>query len=200
MTLTGITAEKFIQGSESQRDKLKASLASILQTSTENVEIFSIYNSGKDTTQILYAAHGSPWYDKSRLDGLAILNKEKLESDAGIKISEIPINECDGDNLCYTGGCVTEIEIEDKEYSMINTNFSSQTQVKAKAVGVCKCPARSSEVAVSRLAPRGSLEIAARNGRRVRRPGCGWLQGPWRGGRGRNPTGVGYGGADRSDP
>lgn len=150
MTLTGITAEQFIEGTESKKEKLKNSLATILGTSTDNVEIFSVYNSGHDITQILYAAHGSPWYDKSRLDGLASLNQNKLEKDAGVKISEIPINECDSETLCYVGGCETKIEIKEREIYTINTNFSSQTQVNARAVGVCTCSARAIERAIER--------------------------------------------------
>ncbi|CAD5119447.1 unnamed protein product [Dimorphilus gyrociliatus] len=142
MTLTGITAKQFIAGEDNKRDKLRNSLASILGTSTENVDIFSIYDSDKDTTQILYAAHGSPWYDKSRLDGLASENREKLEANAGIKISQIPIDECEGDSLCYVGGCVTKFDIKSKDTMILNTNFSSQAQISARAKKVCECAAQ----------------------------------------------------------
>lgn len=41
------------------------------------MEIFSVMKNGP-FTDVRYAAHGSPWYPASKLDGIIALNKDEV--------------------------------------------------------------------------------------------------------------------------
>ena len=55
-------------------------LAAKLHTDLENVYILSVmYNSIKgDYTDVRYAAHGSPWYQSGRVDGVVSANRDEV--------------------------------------------------------------------------------------------------------------------------
>ena len=89
----GLSAEKFIArdsnnglsvAGSSMYDKLRDQLASLLGTAGENVEIFTVRNveptDGWDIKEVdvMFAAHGSPYYRSSKLNGLVWANKDKV--------------------------------------------------------------------------------------------------------------------------
>ncbi len=83
--VTGTTAESFleIQGGQtvSQHDQLKTTLANILGTKSTNVDIINLRDVPSDmdnVIDIIYVAHGSPYYPSSRLNGLALVNQGKV--------------------------------------------------------------------------------------------------------------------------
>ena len=50
-------------------------LAEKLKTDLENVNVLSVmHNTTDDSTDVRFAAHGSPWYQSSRLDGIVTSN------------------------------------------------------------------------------------------------------------------------------
>ncbi len=67
---SGATAEEFISNG---LDTLRGTLSSILGTDPENIEIFTVRNvpEMQEMIDVRYAAHGSPWYRESKVDGLA---------------------------------------------------------------------------------------------------------------------------------
>ena len=80
-----VTAEEFIRSpssvgvstrGSSQYNRLRAHVASRLNVPGENVDIFSVrdHPTLRRTVDVRYAAHGSPFYRQTRLDGLLSLD------------------------------------------------------------------------------------------------------------------------------
>lgn len=61
----------------SHYDKFRRLLAEKLRVEVSFVEIFSVIKNGP-YTDVRYAAHGSPWYPASKLDGIIALNKDEV--------------------------------------------------------------------------------------------------------------------------
>lgn len=61
----------------SHYDKFRRLLAVKLRVEVSFVEIFSVMKNGP-YTDVRYAAHGSPWYPASKLDGIIALNKDEV--------------------------------------------------------------------------------------------------------------------------
>lgn len=61
----------------SHYDKFRRLLAEKLRVEVSFVEIFSVMKNGP-FTDVRYAAHGSPWYPASKLDGIIALNKDEV--------------------------------------------------------------------------------------------------------------------------
>ena len=78
--------EKGEADTESNIDVFRRQLSQMLDTSEENVDIFTVKDVDKpnplvasvDQIDVLFAAHGSPWYRKSRLNGQLWLNREQV--------------------------------------------------------------------------------------------------------------------------
>ena len=89
----GVTARDFIlrdvvRGEAvvgtSMYDRLRSRLATILDRPVENVEIFTVRDVEKDNwwdtskVDVMYAAHGSPYYRPSKLNGLVLQRKDEV--------------------------------------------------------------------------------------------------------------------------
>ena len=86
----GITDEEFLRKEKkntqqlayekSMYEEFRALLATKLGTDIENVHCLSVmYNPDRgDHTDVRCAAHGSPWYQSSKLDGLISLNRDEV--------------------------------------------------------------------------------------------------------------------------
>lgn len=61
----------------SHYDKFRRLLAEKLRVEVSFVEIFSVMKNDP-YTDVRYAAHGSPWYPASKLDGIIALNKDEV--------------------------------------------------------------------------------------------------------------------------
>ena len=61
---------------------LRKKLASLLQTDPSNVDIFALWNVPNNTgmVDLLYAAHGSPYYTPEKLNGLVWANKANVRT------------------------------------------------------------------------------------------------------------------------
>ena len=60
---------------QSMYEKFQKMLAEKLKTDLENVNVLSVmHNTTDDSTDVRFAAHGSPWYQSSRLDGIVTSN------------------------------------------------------------------------------------------------------------------------------
>ena len=79
-----MTAERFITpdvNNESPRDRFRKTMADILETDVQNVDVFTVQevNQGmEEGIDVRYSAHGSPYYRSARLDGLVWMNKDKV--------------------------------------------------------------------------------------------------------------------------
>ena len=113
------------------------------------VDVFTVLPSGTEenpTTDIRFAAHGSPYYAPQKLEGILAQNRVVFEKDLGIDLIMIHIDECifEGVN-CPGQSCVNQLDIEDQPVT-IYTNQTSFVGVKASVKPVCKCSAVSNIV------------------------------------------------------
>ncbi|XP_013408639.1 neural-cadherin isoform X2 [Lingula anatina] len=141
--LTGITAEQFIErpkGGKSKYDMFRELLATKLGTKTEFVEIFTVNNSAPNTIDVRYAAHGSPWYNATKTNGVVLLNQAEFESTVGITVGMVPVDEC-LQETCESGGCTNELVVENIPL-VVNTNTTSLVGVRAYIKAECTCKAR----------------------------------------------------------
>lgn len=83
VSLLGTSAEKFVERSEKDKgslsnyDKFRKLLAEKLRQPVQNIDIFSVMNNGI-YTDIRYAAHGSPYYPASKLDGVVSMYQTEV--------------------------------------------------------------------------------------------------------------------------
>ncbi|KAL3856809.1 hypothetical protein ACJMK2_011526 [Sinanodonta woodiana] len=149
--ISGITDEYFVtpvssgQGNskmESPADKFRNLLAKKLNTDPKNVYILSIMHpADKDYTDIRYAAHGSPWYQPSRSDGIVNMYRSEFQATLGGKgqILMTPIDECLQENC--EGGCYNWLNIQERP-ALVNTNSTSFVGVWTRVEGLCGCHAK----------------------------------------------------------
>ncbi|XP_053376534.1 neural-cadherin-like [Mercenaria mercenaria] len=164
--IDGISPEDFIfrphfQGKEGGRsaafeksmlDKFQEKLAEKLygpvQRDIEDklhfVQIISVM--GDEThTDVRFAAHGSPYYQSSRLNGIVTADKtgfENLLQTEGVanvgKIDMVPIDMCQFETC--EGGCFNKLVVTENP-KMYNTKGSSYVGVDTNVVGECGCRA-----------------------------------------------------------
>ncbi|CAD5116989.1 DgyrCDS5823 [Dimorphilus gyrociliatus] len=145
--LSGITAEELIDKvDDSSRqyslyDKLRHRLATVVNTALDNVLIFSVKNHNKlfRTTDVFWAAHGSPWYSPVKLNGLVNKHREHLEKSLNVKILQSPVDECSSENVCGGEACFNKIIIDKERPLLVNTNTTSMIGVNAITKAICAC-------------------------------------------------------------
>ncbi|WAR12271.1 CADN-like protein, partial [Mya arenaria] len=139
----GMTAEEFItqpNNGKSPYEKFKTLLASKLSVPQRNVAIFSVMNGqGREYVEIRYAAHGSPYYPPSKLDGIIALDKDQFAKDAGIKIIMVNVDMC-LQETCESGGCSNILKVADTP-NYVNANGTSFVGVGTSVVAECVCAA-----------------------------------------------------------
>ena len=111
MRISGLTQEEFISapsgaGSSaplSKKESLRKRLAEIVGAKEENVDLFTVFNNNQhnDTVDVRYSAHGSPYYDPVKLNGLVADHRSNLESNIGIKIDML--GQCFGLEFAVKG-------------------------------------------------------------------------------------------------
>ncbi|CAG2215988.1 unnamed protein product [Mytilus edulis] len=127
---SGITAEQFMekpsymdsagktQHSESNYEKFQKKLAEKLGVPVENVDIFSVMdNKTMQYLDIRYAAHGSPWYPPSKIDGIVTQYKTERR-------------------------CSNVLYVDEHAPVMINTKGKSFVGIGTKIVAECQCLAK----------------------------------------------------------
>ncbi|XP_071177027.1 neural-cadherin-like isoform X2 [Mytilus edulis] len=152
--LTGITAEQFMekpsymdsagktQHSESNYEKFQKKLAEKLGVPVENVDIFSVMdNKTMQYLDIRYAAHGSPWYPPSKIDGIVTQYKTEFETESGGNVAMVNIDECLKE-ICDSGGCSNVLYVDEHAPVMINTKGKSFVGIGTKIVAECQCLAK----------------------------------------------------------
>lgn len=86
--LSDLTAEQFFRGGagdESRFIRLTRTLAELLQTLPEKVQIFSVGDTnrgGQKALDVWFAAHGSLRYKAEKLHGYVAANKAKVRSES----------------------------------------------------------------------------------------------------------------------
>ncbi|XP_066996058.2 DE-cadherin [Anabrus simplex] len=143
----GIKAEEFVapgpNGGPSKQNLLRRQLATFLNVSEENVDVFTVLHSphNMNSTQldVRFSAHGSPYYHPERLNGLAAKNQEKIERELGVSILMVNIDECLQEKVfCGEKSCANFLVKRD-EPAAVYTNTSSFVGVHAVIKPFCSC-------------------------------------------------------------
>lgn len=139
----GTTAEEFIaiptDGNETKKDRLRSNLAQLFNTSTENVDVFTVLkNENSSLIDVRFSAHGSPYYEPERLNGKVALNQKKLEEELGMEMLMINVDECVFERSKCEASC-TNVLHKSSVPMMVYTNTTSFVGVNAFIQAECQC-------------------------------------------------------------
>ena len=131
----------------SKREKLKDSLSKLLNNGSI-VEVFTVLPSGTSKsmpyTDVRFSAHGSPYFEPERLEGVFMKHLKSLEEDLQIEIVMVHIDECLIEGLnCPGQSCSNELDISEQPFK-IYTNKTSFNGVSAAIKANCQCSVASS--------------------------------------------------------
>ncbi|XP_067928117.1 neural-cadherin-like [Watersipora subatra] len=133
------TSEEFMQrrGGKSPYEIFIERLADSLGTEQQYVDVFSVLDSNSQPgfVDVRFTAHGSPYYNSTRLIG-AVLDDKGLEEALGMTVAQVPINECLLE-VC-AGGCTNLLSVSN-EPTLVNANGSSLVGVTSRVERVCAC-------------------------------------------------------------
>ena len=78
--LAAYTTFLFLQTQLSKKDKLQDHISKILNTSLENVDVFTVMTSPSNSSfvDVRFSAHGSPYYAPEKLNNKATEQQEKV--------------------------------------------------------------------------------------------------------------------------
>ena len=138
-----VRAEKFIS-EKTGREKLTELLKAYLNAT--HVDVFTILPSNNGlTTDVRFAAHGSPYLSPEKMEISVARRKNDLERQLGqedIKILMIHIDECLYEGSSCEGSCYNDLEI-DQRPTLVMTNRTSFVGVTARVTPHCGCAVRS---------------------------------------------------------
>ncbi|KAI5705756.1 hypothetical protein M8J75_001445 [Diaphorina citri] len=145
--LSGITAEEFIEPNSKGISKatiLKNRLAKLLNTSVENVDVFTVlhspHNLNSNQLDVRFSAHGSPYYAPEKIN-MAIANHLGIiEKELGAEILMINIDECLQEKVSCPDSlsCINFLN-KSNVPSAVYTNTTSFVGVNAVIDPFCKC-------------------------------------------------------------
>lgn len=153
----GITAEEFVktnqdeQGMEiiSLKDRFRNSLAKLLNTSIENVDVFTVLkNDNSSVLDVRFSAHGSPYYEAERLNGKVLLHQNALEKELGLKIIMVNIDECLIERAKCENACTNVLHTSNVPL-LVYTNTTSFVSVNAFIQAECACSAAARTVCLN---------------------------------------------------
>ncbi|XP_004551137.3 neural-cadherin [Maylandia zebra] len=146
--LSNLTVEEFFSssggGEKSRFSRLGLTLAELLQTLPENVQIFSVGDASKHGGRALnvwFAAHGSPYYKAEKLHGYVAANKAKLEAILGVSISQVGVDDCPYTDCSQSGGCSNEVSFSQAPVALSSGNISL-VSLAASLTAQCGCRGR----------------------------------------------------------
>jgi len=141
----GITAEQFVEPDESgvsKKEIFQEKLATMLNTSVENVDVFTVLHSphynNRSLLDIRFSAHGSPYYAPEKLNTIIAQHSKEIEREMKADIFLINIDECLFENLHCNNSCRNFLNASTIPY-IVYTNTSSFVGVRAVADPQCTC-------------------------------------------------------------
>jgi len=141
----GITAEEFITPDShgiSKKATLQAKLAHLLNTSIDNVDVFTVLHSPHNTNQsqldVRFSAHGSPYYAPEKINAAIDAHTRELEKALGLKVLMVSIDECLVEKLYCESSCTNFLN-KSKVPSAVYTNTTSFVGVRAVVDPLCTC-------------------------------------------------------------
>ncbi|KAK4871852.1 hypothetical protein RN001_015976 [Aquatica leii] len=142
--LSGLTAEDFItkdSNGVSKKDLLQKYFSKILNTSIENVDVFTVIPSPTNSSfvDVRFSAHGSPYYLPEKLNSKTYEHQQELEKLLDATFVLISINECLEENVCPEhNSCNNKLNIKENA-AVVSTNQTSFVGVNAVVEPICEC-------------------------------------------------------------
>ncbi|EGI65090.1 DE-cadherin [Acromyrmex echinatior] len=141
----GITAEQFVEPDESgvsKKDIFQEKLATMLNISVENVDVFTVLHSphhnNRSLLDIRFSAHGSPYYAPEKLNTIIAQHSKEIEREMKANILLMNIDECLFEKLHCNNSCRNFLNTSTVPY-VVYTNTSSFVGVRAVADPLCTC-------------------------------------------------------------
>lgn len=137
--------------------RFKESLASILQTSEDNVDLFSVQDAPKTAKAIdvRFGAHGSPYYAPARMTAILKNSRPSLSKAMAafdVVVLVVGVDECLYEP-CESGGC-TNVLIANGEVEVISVKGASFASIVAILEPRCdNCDAHQTEMTSCELKP-----------------------------------------------
>ena len=135
-----VKAERFIS-EKTGREKLTELLRAYLNAT--HVDVFTILPSNNGlTTDVRFAAHGSPYLAPEKMEMSVARRKNDLERQLGqsdIKILMIHLDECLHEGSSCEGSCYNQLDISTQP-TLVMTNTTSFVGVTARVIAHCGCP------------------------------------------------------------
>ncbi|XP_011700823.1 PREDICTED: DE-cadherin isoform X2 [Wasmannia auropunctata] len=141
----GITAEQFVEPDESgvsKKEIFQEKLATMLNTSVENVDVFTVLHSphhnNRSLLDIRFSAHGSPYYASEKLNTIIAQHSKEIEREMKADILLMNIDECLFEKLYCNNSCRNFLNTSTVPY-VVYTNTSSFVGVRAVVDPQCTC-------------------------------------------------------------
>ncbi|CAB1413810.1 unnamed protein product [Pleuronectes platessa] len=145
MRLSNLTVEEFFSssgGEESRFSRLGRALAELLQTSPEQVQIFSVGaggGRGGGELDVWFAARGSSFFKREKLHGYVAANKLQLEATVGVSISQVGVDDCP--QAACQSGCSSQVSFGRTPVALSSGN-TTLVSLAASTTAQCGCRGR----------------------------------------------------------
>ncbi|XP_055381774.1 DE-cadherin [Condylostylus longicornis] len=142
--LYNITAEDFIKVPRndptalSLKDRFQNSLARMFNISTNNVDVFTVLAYNASTLDVRFSAHGSPYYEMEKLNGMVAQARQDFEEDLGVQILMVNIDECLIEKQTCESSCKTILH-KSSVPLLVYSNTTSFVGVNAYTKAECVC-------------------------------------------------------------
>ncbi|EFN77871.1 DE-cadherin [Harpegnathos saltator] len=141
----GINAEKFVEPDESgvsRKEIFQEKVASMLNVSVENVDVFTVLHSphynNRSLLDVRFSAHGSPYYAPEKLNTILAQRSKEIEREMRADILLVNIDECLFEKVHCNNSCRSYLNASTVPYS-VYTNTSSFVGVRAVVDPQCTC-------------------------------------------------------------
>ncbi|XP_050595073.1 DE-cadherin isoform X1 [Bombus affinis] len=141
----GMTATEFVAPGESgvsKKEIFQERIANMLNTSVENVDVFTVLHSphhnNNSLLDVRFSAHGSPYYAPEKLNTILAQHTEEIERELKTDILLVNIDECLIEKQHCNNTCRNYLNVSTVPYP-VYTNISSFVGVRAVVDPQCTC-------------------------------------------------------------
>ncbi|XP_076759576.1 DE-cadherin [Xylocopa sonorina] len=141
----GMTAEEFVVPDESgisKKEIFQERVANMLNTSVENVDVFTVLHSphhnNRSLLDVRFSAHGSPYYAPEKLNTILAQHSKEIEQELKTDILLVNIDECLFEKLHCNNTCRSYLNASTIPYP-VYTNTSTFVGVRAVVDPQCTC-------------------------------------------------------------
>lgn len=122
---------------QSKKDIFRRNLSKLLNTSVENVDVFTVLNHD-NVLDVRFSAHGSPYYEPERLNGMVAQNQNELIQGLDLNIVMVNIDECLIEKQKCPSACSNVLHKSNVPL-LVYTNKTSFVGVNAFVQAECEC-------------------------------------------------------------